>query len=127
MANRYLYQFRGSFEPARVTISMKVSIGASGAPTLVSGQNRGVSSIVRNSAGRYTITLQDSYARLLMLSRTPMRSSPSASPETTIIADNSATLAAPTIVIQCSAAGVATDPANGETMMIQMDLKNSSS
>lgn len=37
----------------------KVSIGATGAPTLVSSE--GVASIVRNSAGNYTITLRKKY------------------------------------------------------------------
>lgn len=127
MANRYLYQFRGSFEPGIVTIYGKISFGATGAPTLVSGQNRGISTIVRNSAGNYTITLMDSYVRTLGVSHNYLESTAPAAPALFMTADNVATLATPTIIVVTNAAGTATDPANGDVMMIRIDLKNSSS
>lgn len=50
-----------------VHIDCSVSIGASGAPTLDSSNDLGIASIVRMSAGRYRIRLQDNFARLLSL------------------------------------------------------------
>lgn len=126
MANRYLYQFRGSFEPGIVSIMGKVSFAAAGAPTLVAGQNRGIASIVRNSAGNYTITLQDSYQRLLMIEQRALNATPPAAPAMFVVSENVANLPAPTIVIQMNAAGVATDPASGEIMLLEINVKNSS-
>lgn len=42
-----------------------VQIGASGAPTINTGDAPGINSITRLSAGRYRIQLQDNYAKLL--------------------------------------------------------------
>lgn len=118
-----MYQFRGAFEAGMVDITMKVSIGASGAPTLVSNQNKGIASIVRNSAGNYTINMQDPYVRLMMFDRMNLSASASAAPETRVIADNSPSN---NIVIQMSSGGVATDPASGEVILMHLILKNSS-
>lgn len=127
------FQFQYTYERQPVDINMKVTIGATGAPTLVSGQNKGILSITRNSAGKYTIVLNSSFNRLLMLdSMVLLASGLPAAPVCNVVADNSAA-AAKSIVIQYSAATnsstttlVATDPADGETLLISMKLKNAS-
>lgn len=59
MANRYFTQFAYSLYKMPVSIGAQVSIGATGAPTLVSAP--GVASITRLSVGVYRIQLQDNY------------------------------------------------------------------
>ena len=134
MANRYMYQFKGSFEPGIVQIFGRISIGASGAPTLQlassnpTNQNRGIASIVRNSAGNYTITMSDPYVRLMSLSNTMIATGGiSAAPTVVVEQDNLSTLAAPTLIVQFSSpAGSAADPANGEIVLLNIVVKNSS-
>lgn len=50
-----------------VELDMIVSIGSSGAPTIVSGTGKGIASISRSAAGKYTITLEDVYAAFCAL------------------------------------------------------------
>lgn len=61
MANRTFQQFTQSLVPGFVILTGKVAIGATGAPTLTTGQFNGIASVVRTGAGLYTITLQDKY------------------------------------------------------------------
>lgn len=103
-------------------IYARVTIGASGAPTLVAADSEGVASIVRNSAGLYTVTLQDSYNKLMHASvevRTPSAEEINAN----LVAESVAS--AKTVQFRCTAAGVAADPASGDSIYIQMSLKNS--
>ena len=64
MANRYLHQFQGAFYGKIKQLHAEFTVGASGAPTLVAAQSRGISSVTRNSAGKYTLALQDVYKEL---------------------------------------------------------------
>jgi hypothetical protein len=64
MANRYLRQFTKSFDTERVIIDGYGSVNDSiGTPTFTAAA--GVQSITRNSAGNYTILLQDSWPAFL--------------------------------------------------------------
>lgn len=123
MANTQFFQFRYSKERMVVDLYCKVSIGAAGAPTLVSGSAKGIASIARNSAGVYTITLSDIYNRLLNLSGNFIAASGAAAPIVEVIAESVSS--AKTIQIQATdVAGAATDPASGETMMLTISLAN---
>ncbi len=125
MANRRTFQFRYSFEQKPTEVFAKVTIGASGAPTLVAANSKGVKSIVRNGAGDYTITLQDNYPALLMMKHViNSGSSAPASPGMYIKADTSSA-ATPAINFIMNAAGTATDPASGEIVYLQMVFRNS--
>lgn len=121
MANSYAYQFRYSYQRDIYEVFMKVTFGATGAPTLTYG--KGVTSIARISAGKYTITLKDKYIKLLMANKMFINATSPAAQEMYITADNSAT---GTIGIQFAAAGVATDPATGEVGLIQLCFQNAS-
>jgi hypothetical protein len=100
---------------------MKVAIGATGAPTLSRG--KGVASIVRNSAGNYTITLNDSYNALLNVIPQFVAASGPAAPLVSVVSES--VDSAKTIVIQCAdIAEAATDPANGETLLLTLSLAN---
>lgn len=121
---RFRSQFRLSWEAKSVDLFAKISIGASGAPTLTWGS--GIKSVVRNSAGKYTITLQDSYAALIALEPEFIVSGAApAAPIVAVDSDNSAS-ATPTIVIVCYNATTATDPASGEKLLLKICLRDSS-
>ncbi len=129
MANRnYRSQFNYSWSAQPVTLRMKVSIGAAGAPTIAAGTSMGVTSITRNSAGDYSILLANPYASL-MSAHVMFNSGASApaAPLVNIESEAVATLAAPILRLQCrDIAAAAADPASGEIMLIEMILNNSS-
>lgn len=133
MANRYYEQFRLSLEKKVVDLYLRVSFGASGAPTIVRG--KGIASITRNSAGRYTIVFgtaanstsplqTDQYNALLDVDIESLSSAFSAAPENRVVSESVST---GSLVIQFSAAGVATDPASGESALIHIALSNQTS
>lgn len=127
MANRWYNQFALSLEKQKVFIYLKAAIGATGAVTINTTLSKGVTSITRNSAGRYTIVFQDTYVGLLGLTATIVESA--ATPTVLAVATVSetvATAATKNVVIQCAdAAGAAVDPASGSTMLLQFQLSNS--
>lgn len=120
MANRNFNRYQ-ALEKEIKSLYLDVAIGASGAPTLTKGL--GVTSIVRNSAGDYTITLDDKYMRLMSCSIQQLSSS---SVDLTFQLKAESVASAKTIEILSHAAAVATDPANGTRLLIKIDLKNSS-
>lgn len=124
MPNGRLFQFRYSYERDLSDIMLKVSIGASGAPTIVNG--KGVTSIVRNSAGNYSITLKDMH-NVLMSTQTSFNSGASA-PAAPLVNVQSETVNSTKIVrIQCrDIAAAAADPASGEIMMIHLTVRDAS-
>jgi hypothetical protein len=127
MANRWFEQFAYSLVKGKVFLYGKVTIGAAGAPTLVSANSKGISSIVRNSAGKYTITLQDKYNRLLHIKPViVLGAGTPAAPFNFVVSESVAS--AKTIVIQFLAVDgtTATDPASGEEVRFEIQLKNSS-
>lgn len=123
MANRRLNQFRLSYEQPLVEIFARVAIGASGAPTLTRGQ--GISSIVRDSDGLYTITLQDAFVQLVGVDITQLSASALTAPIQQVISQDVSS--AKTVVVQFrNAADAATDPASGSILFIRLSLRNSS-
>lgn len=127
MANRYMNQFRYSFERAVVEIFLKATFGASGAVTLDSSLSKGVASITKEAgAGQYTILLQDTYAKLLGVDRTMVEADDPAAPIMHVTAEDVAS--AKTIGLQMLGPDgtTATNPADGEIMLVRIALKNSS-
>jgi hypothetical protein len=125
MANRLLNQFRYSFEPQVVEIFAVVTIGASGAPTLSRG--KGISSITRNSAGQYTILLQDVYQQLLDCS-VSIDSGTSAAAAPMWVVEDETVSSTKNVILQFRAIdnSTVTDPADGEILRIRMSMRNSS-
>ena len=121
MANRNFNRFQ-ALEKEVKALYADVAIGASGAPTLTEGL--GVASIVRDSQGLYTVTLQDKYNRLMnatvsILSATAQDLHAQLQSEDV---DN-----AKTIVFRTQdAAAAVQDPTSGSRLLIQINLKNSS-
>ncbi len=81
----------------------------------------GFASITRNSAGNYSLVLQDIYASLKMVEIMQLH----ASAQDLNFQLVSETVASTKIInFLCLAAGVATDPASGSVLRIKVDVKN---
>jgi len=123
-------QFSGSYEKGVIHVYANIAIGASGAPTIVKSKNQGIKSVVRNSAGDYTITFGnsvtgevDKYQRLLFVEGIVLNATASAIVQVIPLADNSAS---GTIEVVCSSAtATAADPEDGSTLLLHFVLKNS--
>lgn len=132
MSNRYMNQYKYSFEKGVTYLYFNIAIGASGAPTLNKAGSKGIASVVRNSAGNYTITLQDAYYGFLdFTSREILASGAPVVASGPIIRSQAVTnSAAPTLVIQyfdAATSATATDPDNGATLIGTITVKNHSS
>lgn len=125
MANRRLYQFQYSFERDLVQMYCQVAIGAAGVPTI--SNNKGIKSIVRNSAGDYTINLMDNYNLLMDINASVQNATGiPVAPLTGIKANSVSSATAPSVEVVFSTGGVATDPANGDKLFISIVCRNSS-
>lgn len=99
-----------------------IAIGASGAPTVTKAL--GITSVVRNGAGDYTLTLDDKYVRLMHVDIKQLAAS---AEDLTFQLAAEDVASAKTVQFLCKAAAVATDPSNGSRLLIKIDLKNSTS
>jgi len=125
MANRRLFQFRYSYERDVVDLMAKISIGAAGAPTI--SEAKGVLSVVRNSAGNYSINLVDNFNMLLNADANVISVAAPAAPLMNVASEQVSSSTAPRIVLQCrDAAGAATDPASGEVLLVLIECRNAS-
>ena len=137
MANRYTTQFFNTLSKGITGIYARVTFGAAGAPTIDrSGfQSQGVVSVTRNSTGLYTVVLGtqtgmlDVYFKLLMVKHLFDESgnggSAPAAPGMFLVANSVAVAGTCSFQIEFNSAGVATDPASGEAVCLEIVLKNS--
>jgi len=126
MANRNFSQFQLTLEKTPVSLWGRYTVGATGAPTIDIPNSKGIKSIVRNGVGKYTITLQDTYIRLLGFNFLSVFATPAAI-NCFVVSESVGTLAAPTIVVQFqSSAAINVELANGEDIRLQLELKQSS-
>ena len=135
MANRWLNQFRYSFEKRLVNPIIRFAAGASGAPTLDATNSKGIYSITRDGAvaGKYTVQfgsaqnavkVPDVYVKFLGLSWTNVFTSISTVAAVCVLSDTTATDGK--LIFQCTNyAGAAVDPASGEVMIVQFTFKDS--
>ncbi len=127
MANRVTNQFVRSLERQIVKLFGNVAIGATGAPTLSVSLSKGIASIARTGAGAYTITLQDQYLALAQFSVSIQLASGAPAAPIVVVRTVNLLAAAPVITIQfLNTSGVATDPDNGTTLYMQINVDNSS-
>lgn len=131
--NRRFTQFRYSLEKKVVDLFAQVTIGASGAPTLVSGSYDGILSFARNSAGNYTLTLENRYVKLLGLKADVLLASGDPAIGYGAVIRSESVASAKTIVIEFlgpTGAGdttpAATDPASGVKLFLQVTLSATS-
>lgn len=121
MANRNFNRFQ-ALEKEVKSLFADVSIGATGAPTLERGL--GIASVVRDSAGTYTITLQDRFNRLMGAS--VMQIVSGGAEDLSFQLDSEDVDGDKEIVLVCHTAGTETDPSDGSRLLIELLLKNSS-
>lgn len=118
MASR-IFNKKQSLEREVKELYAKITIGATGAPTLTVGV--GIESIARNSAGDYTLTLSDRYnslkmakVRVLSATEEDLRAQLKSETVATTKQVNFMTLTDAT----------KTDPADGSVLIVKLDLKN---
>ena len=121
MANRN-FNRKQALDKEIKEIYANVTIGASGAPTLVSANSVGVASISRTSAGLYVLTLQDKYMKL-MHAHVQIVTPVAEDIVSNVVSESVAS--AKTVTFRCTTGGVATDPASGDSFLIALQLKNS--
>ena len=120
---RYTFQFHNSYVPNLTCLYLKATIGSSGAPTIVAAASVGIDSISRSSAGKYLITLNKKYQAIRMLNANFIASGGANAPDVCIDTDN---VSGGTLTIVCQGGGINTDPAVGETLLLEIMLKDSS-
>ena len=98
-----------------------VAIGATGAPTLTTGL--GVTSITRDSAGVYIVTLDDTYNKLIHFNAMMLEAT---AEDITFQVETEAVATSKTVQFQCKAAAVETDPSNGSRLLLHFTVRNSS-
>lgn len=133
MANIYGRQFNLTIEPVQVSLFLRATIGAAGAPTLVTSKSKGIKSIAQTATGTYTITFGNSsaiqdYVKLFMVhsvfDTTAVGSA--VAPVAPIAAVITDAVTAGTVQVKFfDYAGVVGNPASGEVMMLRIDLGNS--
>jgi hypothetical protein len=124
MANRN-YNRVQALEKESKHLYASVSIGASGAPTLV--RKQGIASISRVSAGLYTVTLSDKYNKLMALNICQFKASGAvAAPHWALRDDSVASAKTFQVGFLAPDASTATDPDNGVVLSIEIVCKNSS-
>lgn len=119
MASRYFKDVQAA-ETGRVYTHAKINIGATGAPTIADAPF--VDSIVRNGAGDYTLTLQDSYNELFHFGIINAISSN----QDLVFQLHTVDVAAKTLRFICKTGNASTDPSSGTVLYIDIGLKNSS-
>lgn len=126
MSNRIYTQFHLSLEKQPVMLWAKAAIGASGAPTLNVPASKGVASIVRDSAGLYTITLTDAYQKLFLVQDCKILAAGAPSSVGGMIV-RSATIPGKVIqVLFVDGAGAAVELNSGTTLLLKFELGRSS-
>lgn len=120
MANRGFWK-RQSLEKEVKDLYAKIAIGGTGAPTITLAP--GVASIARNGAGDYSITLSDKYSSLKFLEVIHL----STSAQDMTFQLHSETVASTKIIrFLCLTGATPTDPASGKSLLVKMELKNTS-
>jgi hypothetical protein len=122
MANRNFHRVQSLAREVK-SLYGKVSIGASGAPTLSVNDSIGITSISRDSAGVYIVTLDDKYNAFLQVSIMMLEAT---AEDLTFQVESEAVATTKIIKFQCKAADAETDPSNGSVLLLKIDLKNTS-
>lgn len=122
MADRITYTAE-ALDRETVVLFGHATIGATGAPTLVAADSKGIASITRNSAGDYTVVLQDTYPRFL---GGEIIQYGSTSQDLTFHIKSHTVSTTKQFNFVCKTANTATDPTSGTELYWIVRLKNSS-
>lgn len=129
MADRNFYPAHGALEVSCISLWCEINIGSTGAVSSSSGL--GIASVVRDSAGKYTITLADSYNKLLWADVALLDDTNSDPTSVGIVGrlySEDVDAATPVVTIQFYdfTDGSAADPASGAKVYVKIELRNSS-
>lgn len=122
--NRWLNQFRYSLEKKMVDVYLKAAIGATGAITLDAANSKGIASVVRNSAGKYTITFNDTFVAFFGAKQSILLASGSPGVFAMVTRSVDTKTAKQVVVEFLDAAGAAADIASGATLNIHFEFKD---
>ncbi len=124
-SSKIKFQFRYSYERDLIDTQAKISIAGSGAPTLT--QAKGIASITHNSAGNYTIVMQErTYLLMDVKASFISGASAPAAPIINVVSEQ-VNNASPSLIIQCrDLSGAAADPASGEVMLLHIQCRSAS-
>jgi hypothetical protein len=119
----------GCLENDVVSLYGSVTFGSTGA--VASSTGKGITSVTRNSAGKYTVLLQDTYNAFLWADCKILNATLSDPSSVGVFADlfsQAVATTTPTVVFQFVATddGAAADPASGAVAYFKIDLRNSS-
>ena len=133
--NRWLNQFQLTFEKKVVDVYGKITFGATGAPTLSQVNSKGIVSVTRVSAGKYTFVfgtkagMLDTYVKLIDVNAVYDTTGTSAAPAAPglYVSNNSISIVntASLTLVCTNNSGVATDPASGEIGYFNFTLGDS--
>lgn len=123
MASR-TFNRKQSLEKQVKDVYVKVSFGASGAPSLVPGASYGAASISRSAAGDYTLVLQDRYVSLKHMEATLQ--DVDAEDIRVQLKSESINSASKSLSFYTLTGATPTDPSNGAQLLIKLELKNTS-
>lgn len=107
-----------AIEQGVTTVYAKLTVGATGAVSASSGY--GLSSIVRNSAGNYTITLDRKFKKILSVVPTVIEGTPQGL-EMTVTDDSMSSGGALTVEFGTDG-GTATDPSSGQIIIFAITV-----
>lgn len=129
MANRSFHKPLGSLEIDTVTLYGTVTFGATGA--VASSTGKGITSVTRNSAGKYTVLLADVYNAMLFADGIILDSANSDPVTVGVVPrlfSQAVSNATPTVIFQFYdvAGGEVADPASGAVLYYTIQLRNSS-
>jgi hypothetical protein len=122
MANR-TFNDAQALEKEVKTLYAKISIGASGAPTLVKPGSLGIASVSKVSTGLYRITLEDAYPALLGARVISLASSAA---DVTFQVKLETVSSTKLVEVFCLASGSVVEPASGTVLFVELSLKNTS-
>lgn len=126
MGSQYFGQERRSSESYVNDLYLAFTSGATGAVPTTLTRSVGITSIVRNSTGNYTITYDDVYASVLDFSLKVRQASYAAGGACVVqlVGDAIATVATHTLTIQTTnAAGAVVDMASGDVIFGSVSLQ----
>jgi hypothetical protein len=126
MANRWLNQFTKTLEKEVCHLYLRVTFGASGAPTISAANSKGIASIARSAQGVFLVTFQDSWYKLLGVNGVFVAGSAGPAAPTISVSATGVTTIPGTITLLTQNGGVDTDPASGEVLYAEFVLGNSS-
>jgi hypothetical protein len=123
--NRLFKQFFFSFITKLIGVYGKFTVGASGAPTLVAAASKGIESIVRDSAGLYTITLQDRAYNLLFFDAVVQSAAGTITAVGHVIRADNLRSAGTIQVLFTDSAGAAIEIPNASTVFFKIEINDS--